>query len=148
MNRLKMTPVFSLGLLLSQLFICFVSSQAQPGLPACPDVAGLVQQFSSYHSVINTGFLDILWTPVHPLSFEVGANLSGVSGELNLNPLGPIGTAPAGALNSDWYQPYGSVAYHFAKHWTGRARWDYYGYRFERIVSGPVCMRLGISVAS
>ncbi len=37
-------------------------------------------------------------------------------------------TAPAGPLNSGWYQSYGSVAYHFAKHWTGRAHWDYYGY--------------------
>jgi hypothetical protein len=113
----------------SGLFICFTSSQAQPGLPACPGLSGLLQQFSSYHSTINTGFIDVLWTPVNRLSFEVGANLLGVSGsEVNLNPLSPIATAPAGALNSDWYQPYGSVAYHFAKHWTGRARWDYYGY--------------------
>jgi hypothetical protein len=113
----------------SQLLICFTSSQAQPGLPACPGVSGLVQQFSPYRSAINTGFLDVLWTPVNGLSLEVGANLSGVSGsELNLNPLSPIATAPGGPLNSDWYQPYGSVAYHFAKHWTGRARWDYYGY--------------------
>ncbi len=113
----------------SDIFICFTSSQAQPGLPACPDLTGLLQQFSTYRSTINTGFLDVLWTPVQRLSFELGANLSGVSGsELNLNPLSPIATAPAGPLNSDWYQPYGSVAYHFARHWTGRARWDYYGY--------------------
>ena len=113
----------------SQLFICFTSSQAQPGLPACPDLSGLVQQFSPYRSTINTGFLDVLWTPTNRLSLEVGANLSGVSGsEVNLNPLSPIATAPAGPLNSAWYQPYGSAAYHFARHWTGRARWDYYGY--------------------
>jgi hypothetical protein len=113
----------------SALFICFTSSQAQPGLPPCPGLSGLLQQFSNYHSAINTGFIDVLWTPVNRLSLEVGANLLGVSGgEVNLNPLSPIATAPAGALNSDWYQPYGSVAYHFAKHWTGRARWDYYGY--------------------
>ena len=48
--------------------------------------------------------------------------------ELYFNTLSPIATAPTGPLNSNWYQPYGSVAYHFAKHWTGRARWDYYGY--------------------
>ncbi len=113
----------------SELFICFTSSQAQPGLPACPGLSGLLQQFSPYHSSINTGFIDVLWTPVNRLSVELGANLSGVSGgELNLNPLSPMATLPTGALNSDWYQPYGSVAYHFAKHWTGRARWDYYGY--------------------
>jgi hypothetical protein len=113
----------------SNLFICFTSSQAQPGLPACPDLSGLLQQFSPYHSAINTGFIDVLWTPVNRLSFEVGANLSGVTGsELNLNPLSPIATIPTGALNSNWYQPYGSVSYQFVKHWTGRARWDYYGY--------------------
>jgi hypothetical protein len=113
----------------SDIFICFTSSQAQPGLPACPGLPGLVQQFSPYHSAINTGFVDVLWTPVKRLSLEVGGNLSGVTGsELNLNPLSPIATAPAGSLNSNWYQPYGSVSYHFAKQWTGRARWDYYGY--------------------
>jgi hypothetical protein len=115
--------------IVSDIFICFTSSQAQPGLPACPGLSGLVQQFSPYHSAINTGFIDVLWTPVKRLSLEAGANLSGVSGnELNLNPLSPIATAPAGSLNSAWYQPYGSVSYHFAKQWTGRARWDYYGY--------------------
>ena len=120
---------YNFNAIASQLLICFTSSLAQPGLPACPDVSGLVQQSSPYSSHINTGFLDFLWTPLNPLSIEVGANLSGVTGsELNLNPQSAIATAPAGPLNSSWYQPYGSVAYHFAKHWTGRARWDYYGY--------------------
>jgi hypothetical protein len=113
----------------SQILLCYTSDFEQPGLPACPGVSGLVQQSSPYTSNVNTGFLDVLWTPVKRLSLEVGANVSVVSGsELNLNPLSPIATLPAGALNSEWYQPYGSVAYHFAKSWTGRARWDYYGY--------------------
>ena len=43
-------------------------------------------------------------------------------------PASPIALAPAGPLNSVWYQPYGVVSYRFAKGWTGRARWDYYGY--------------------
>lgn len=47
---------------------------------------------------------------------------------MNLNPLSAIATAPAGPLHSGCYQSYGSVGCHFAKHWTGRARWDYYGY--------------------
>ena len=120
---------YNFNAIASQLLICFTSSLAQPNLPACPDVTGLVQQSSPYSSHINTGFLDFLWTPLNPLSIEVGANLSGVTGsELNLNPQSAIATAPAGPLNSSWYQPYGAVAYHFAKHWTGRARWDYYGY--------------------
>lgn len=113
----------------SQILICYTSDFEQPGLPACPGVSGLVQQSSPYSSDVNTGFLDVLWMPVKRLSLEVGANVSGVSGsELNLNPLSAIALAPAGPLNSDWYQPYGSIAYRFAKSWTGRARYDYYGY--------------------
>jgi hypothetical protein len=113
----------------SDLLVCFTSDFAQPGLPACPGVSGLVQQSSPYTSEVNTGFLDFLWTPVSRLSLEVGANLSGVSGsELNVNPLSPIALAPAGPLNSNWYQPYSVVSYRFAKQWLGRARWDYYDY--------------------
>jgi len=113
----------------SQLLICFTSDFATPGLPACPGVTGLVQQSSPYTSNVNTGFLDVLWMPIRRLSLDLGANVSGASGnELNLNPLSPIALLPTGALNSVWYQPYGSVAYRFAKQWTGRARWDYYGY--------------------
>jgi hypothetical protein len=116
----------------SQLLVCFVSDFAQAGLPTCPGVSGLVQQASPYSSKVHTGFVDLLWTPVHRLSMELGANLSGVTGsELNVNQLSPTALGPTGPLNSNWYQPYGSVAYHFAKHWTGRARWDYYGYREE-----------------
>jgi hypothetical protein len=60
---------------------------------------------------------------------EVGGNFSSASGsELQLNPTSPIATIPTGPLNSTWYQPYGSIGYRFAKHWTGRARWDYYSY--------------------
>lgn len=113
----------------SNLFICFTSSAALPGLAACPDVTGLVQETYTYTSKVNTGFLDFLWMPVKRLTLEAGANLSGVSGsQLNLNPGSTIPTAPLGPLNSNWYQPYGSASYQFAKHWTGRARWDYYGY--------------------
>jgi hypothetical protein len=113
----------------SSLLICYTSDFELPGLPACPGVSGLVQQVSTYNSKVNTGFVDLVWTPANRLSLEVGASLSGVIGsELNLNPLSPMALAPAGPLNSNWYQPYGSVSYRFAKQWTGRARWDYYGY--------------------
>ena len=116
----------------SQLLVCFTSDFAQAGLPACPGVSGLVQQTSPYSSKVHTGFADLLWTPVHLLSLEVGANLSGVIGsELNVNPLSPTALGPTGPLNSNWYQPYSVVSLHFAKQWTGRARWDYYGYREE-----------------
>jgi hypothetical protein len=113
----------------SRLLVCFTSDFAQPGLPACPGVSGLVQQVSPYDSKVNTGFVDLIWTPINRFSLEVGANLSGVSGsELNVNPLSPMALAPGGPLNSNWYQPYGAISYRFAKQWTGRARWDYYGY--------------------
>jgi hypothetical protein len=113
----------------SQLLICFTSNFDQPGLPNCPGVSGLVQEASPYSSTINTGFVDVLWTPIHRLSLEAGANLSAVTGrDLNLNPLSTIALASAGPLNSNWYQPYAAVGFHFAKQWTGRARWDYYGY--------------------
>jgi len=113
----------------SQLLICFTSNFDQPGLPSCPGVSGLVQEASPYSSITNTGFVDVLWTPIHRLSLEVGANLSAVTGsDLNLNPLSTIALAPAGPLNSTWYQPYAVASYHIAKDWTGRARYDYYGY--------------------
>ena len=113
----------------SSLFVCFTSSAAQPGLSACPGVPGLVQELSPYSSTVNTGFIDFLWFPMKRLTLEVGANLSGVSGsQVNLNPQSAIATAPLGPLNSEWYQPYGVISYQFAKHWIGRARYDYYAY--------------------
>jgi hypothetical protein len=113
----------------SRLLICFTSNFDQPGLPNCPGVSGLVQQASPYSSVINTGFVDVVWTPMRRLSVEGGASLSGVSGsELNLNPLSTMALLPGGPLNSTWYQPYAALGYRFAKQWTGRARWDYYSY--------------------
>jgi hypothetical protein len=113
----------------SQIFICFTSSDALPGLPACPGVSSLVQQLATYTSNVNTGFIDLQWTPLNRLTLQVGANISTSTGsELNLNPLSTIPTAPTGPLNSSWYAPSGSISYHFARNWTGRALWDYYGY--------------------
>ena len=114
----------------SKLLVCYASDFEQVGLPPCPGVPELVQQASPYSSKVHTGFADLLWTPVHLLTLEVGANLSGVIGsELNVNSLSPTALSPTGPLNSNWYQPYSVVSLHFAKQWTGRVRWDYYGYR-------------------
>jgi len=113
----------------SQLLVCFVATGSQPGLPACPDVAGLVQQLSPYSSKINTGFFDFSWAPVRRLTVHGGANLTGVSGsQLNLTPQNPIPTNVAGSLNSSWYEPYAGFDYRFTKNWTGKAFWDYYSY--------------------
>jgi len=113
----------------SQIYICFTSSAAQPGLPPCPGLPGLLQQLAPYTSNVNTGFIDFQWTPLNRLALDLGANISTASGsEVNLNPQSAIPTAPTGALNSSWYEPYGSIAYHFTKNWTGKALWNYYGY--------------------
>ncbi len=113
----------------SQVLICFTATGAAPGLPPCPGVPGLLQELSPYTSNVNTGFIDFSWNVLSRLTVHGGANLSGVSGsELNLTPQNPIPTSVAGSLNSNWYQPYGGLDYRFAKHWTGRAMWDYYGY--------------------
>ena len=113
----------------SQIYLCFTSSTAQPGLPACPGIPKLFQEFAPYTSNVNTGFIDFQWTPMNRLNLDLGANISSAAGsEVNLNPLSTIPTLPTGALNSTWYEPYGSIAYHFAKNWTGKALWNYYGY--------------------
>lgn len=113
----------------SQVLICFLATGSQAGLPACPDVPGLVQQLSPYANKVKTGFIDFSWTPINRLTLRGGANLSTATGtELGLTPQNPIATQVPGPLNSNWYQPYGGFDYRFAKHWTGRAMWDYYGY--------------------
>jgi hypothetical protein len=113
----------------SEIFICFTSDFHSPALLPCPGSPGLSQQFAVYNSNLNTGFIDFHWTPTSRLVLDLGANISTASGsELNLNPLAPAPTIPTGALNSGWYEPYGSVSYHFARNWTGRALWNYYGY--------------------
>lgn len=113
----------------SQVLVCFTATGSEPGLPACPDVTGLVQQLSPYTSKVKTGFIDFSWMPLRKLTLHGGANLSAANGtELNLTPLNPIATSVPGPLNSNWYQPFAGFDYRLAKHWTGRARWDYYGY--------------------
>jgi hypothetical protein len=113
----------------SQLLVCFTATGSQAGLPACPDVSGLVEQASPYSNKVNTGFIDFSWTPFKTLTLRGGASLSGARGsELNLTPLNPIATSDPGALNSAWYQPFGGFDCRFAKRWTGRASWQYHGY--------------------
>jgi hypothetical protein len=133
--QLQPTEKFSVDLgynyndISSQILVCFVATGSEPGLPACPDVSGLVQQASPYSNKVNTAFLDFSWTPFKPLTLRGGANLSWVSGsELNLTPQNPIATSVPGPLNSDWYQPFGGFDVRFARRWTGRATWEYYGY--------------------
>jgi hypothetical protein len=113
----------------TSLLVCFTASGSLAGLPACPNVSGLVQQNSPYSSKVNTGFLDFSWNPIRRLTLHGGASLTGVSGsQLNLTPQNPIPTNVDGSLNSSWYGPYGGFDLRFANHWTGKALWNYYSY--------------------
>jgi len=59
----------------------------------------------------------------------LGANLTGTTGsQLRLDPQALIPNQVTGPLNSLWLHPFGGLDYQFARHWTGRAYWDYYGY--------------------
>ena len=116
----------------SQVLICYISvaaGQQGPGIQPCPDVPGLVQQLSTYTNHSNYGFFDLTVTPVRRVTVRLGANLTGTSGsELRLDPQALIPNAVTGPLNSKYLHPYGGVDYRFAKSWTGKAYWDYYGY--------------------
>ena len=116
----------------SQVLICYISvaaGQNGPGIQACPNVAGLVQQLSTYKNNSSYGFFDISYRPVHRLTLHLGANLTGTSGsQLRLDPQELIPNQVTGPLNSKWLHPYGGFEYKFTKEWTGKASWDYYGY--------------------
>jgi len=116
----------------SQILICYISvaaGQNGPGIQACPDVPGLVQQLSTYANNSQYGYFNLTVTPLRHLTARVGADLTGTSGsQLRLDPQALIPNQVTGPLNSKWLHPFGGVDYHIAKGWTGRAYWDYYGY--------------------
>jgi len=116
----------------SQVLICYISvasGQNGPGIQACPNVPGLVQQLSTYTNKSSYGFFDATFKPVHRLTVRLGANLTGTSGsQLRLDPQELIPNQVNGPLNSLWLHPYGGLEYKFSKQWTGKAFWDYYGY--------------------
>jgi hypothetical protein len=131
-ERLGMEIGYDYNDVFSQVLICYVSivgGQAPPGVAACPNVPGLVQQLSTYHQNSNYGYFDFTYTPQQRVTLRFGANLTGTGGsELRLDPQALIPSAVDGTLNSVWYHPFGGVDYRFSKNWTGRAYWDYYGY--------------------
>lgn len=113
----------------SQILICFTSSAVPTG-PAtvnCP-VAGLVQQISTYTNQSHYGYFDTSWTPTKRLTARVGANITGTSGTVLI--ISP--NAPSGPLDSIYVQPFGGLDYRFAKSWTGKAYWGYYGYHEDQ----------------
>ena len=108
----------------SQILICYTSSSAPTGLAKCPGSTVLVEQLSTYTNKSHYGHFDVMWSPVHRLTTHLGANLTGTDGSAIL--LDP--NAVPGPLNSKWMRPYGGLDYHFARNWTGKAYWGYYGY--------------------
>jgi hypothetical protein len=122
----------------SQILVCYISvaaGQNGPGIQACPDVAGLVQQLSTYKNDSQYGYFNVTVTPLRRLTVRVGADLTGTNGsQLRLDPQALIPNQVTGPLNSKWFHPLGGVDYQFAKNWTGRACWDYYGYHEDPTV--------------
>jgi len=116
----------------SQVLICYISvaaGQPGPGIQACPNVAGLVQQLSTYVNKSHYGYFDFTVTPYRHLTARLGANLTGTSGsQLRLDPQALIPNQVTGPLNSKWLHPFGGLDYQFARNWTGKVYWDYYGY--------------------
>jgi len=110
----------------SQILVCFTSSAVPTGptTASCTGVPGLVQQLSVYTNKSNFGYFDASWTPIPHLTAHLGANLTGTSGSVLI--ISP--NAPSGPLDSKYLQPFGGFDYHFARQWTGKAYWGYYGY--------------------
>jgi hypothetical protein len=108
----------------SQILICYVSTTAPAGLSKCPGSTVLVQQLSKYTNNSHFGHFDARWMAIKRLTAHLGANLTATTGTaLLITP-----NSPTGPLDSTYYQPYGGIDYGFAKNWTGKAYWSFYGY--------------------
>jgi hypothetical protein len=108
----------------SQILVCFVSSTAPAGIAKCPGSTVLSEDLSIYANKSHYGYFDVMWKPVRRLTTHLGYNITSTTGSaLFLNP-----NAPSGPLNSNYHRPYGGFDYAFAKRWTGKAYWGYYGY--------------------
>jgi hypothetical protein len=107
----------------SQILICFVSTPSPAGLNTCP-ASTLLQTLSVYRNNSDFGYFDLRFTPIPRLIGRVGANITYTDGNaLLLNP-----NAVPGPLNSRYYQPFAGLDYRFARNWTGKLYWGYYGY--------------------
>lgn len=115
----------------SQISICYVSSAAPAGVAKCPGSTVLAEQLSIYTNKSHFGSFDLRITPVRRVTAHLGANLTGTSGSalLVITP-----NVPTGPLDSKWLHPFGGLDYRFAKNWTGKAYWDFYGYHEDRSV--------------
>ena len=115
----------------SQILICYPNSTTPPGVGACPNVSGLLEQLSTYENHSHYGAADVMWRPIHPLTLHVGGNFTGTSGSALVIPPNSI----PGSLNSKWLCPTGGMDYSFSKNWMGRFYWNYYGYHEDPVAS-------------
>jgi hypothetical protein len=107
----------------SQILICYTATPSPAGLNTCP-ASTLLQTLSVYQNTSDFGYFDLRFTPTRRMTGRVGANITYTSGTaLLLNP-----NAVPGPLNSRYYQPFAELDYRFARNWTGKALWGYYGY--------------------
>ena len=107
----------------SQILVCFVTTPTPAGIAKCPG-STLSQELSTYTNKSHYGYFDVMWKPVRRLTTHLGYNVTSTTGSaLFLNP-----NAPSGPLDSTYHRPYGGFDYAFAKAWTGKAYWGYYGY--------------------
>ena len=132
MEKLGMEIGYDYNDVFSQILICYISvaaGQPGPGIQACPNGPGLTQQLSTYTNKSHYGFFDFTAMPFRHFTARLGANLTGTAGsQLRLDPQALIPNQVTGPLNSKWLHPFGGLEYQFAKNWTGKAYWDYYGY--------------------
>ena len=88
-----------------------------------------MQQLSTYTNKSHYGYFNFTVTPFRHFTTHLGANLTGTEGtQLRLDPQALIPNQVTGPLNSKWLHPFGGFDYQFARNWTGKALWDYYGY--------------------
>jgi len=112
----------------SQILICFVSTTAPAGIAKCPGSTVLSEDLSVYTNKSHYGYFDVMWKPIRRLTTHLGYNVTSSTGSaLFLNP-----NAPSGPLDSNYHRPYGGFDYAFAKGWTAKAYWGYYGYHEDQ----------------
>ena len=119
----------------SQILICYpTAGVTQPGLNPCPGLAAgtFFQNLSTYTNKSHYGAFDLMWKPIPKLTTHLGGAFTGTGGTVLI--VAPPNQIP-GPLNSKWLTPTGGVEYAFAKRWTGRAFWNYYGYHEDTVGS-------------
>ncbi len=118
----------------SQTNICFVATPSPPSALSCgtPFLAGV----SLYKDRSHYGAGSLYFKPIRSLTAAAGYTITSTAGStLILNP-----NAPTGPLSFNYHLPTASLAWEFAKHFTYKTNWNYYGYH-EKSDPGPTLPR-------